>query len=238
MDSSLMPEGDVRGGAQLPGPGEELRLTQAIDHLLALRQRSARTRPVRARDQALAMIEDEALARPAFGYRIVPVESVRGELIDVGGAALDAPLLAAECGELTAVAAAACTLGAAVQERISALFATRRRSLALALDTLANELLFRLADRALAGIRRDARRAGLVTGAEASPGDPGVPLAEQSRVLALADVARIGINVNAAGMLAPMKSLSFLVALGPNLRRRAAHARCNCCPSQDRCTMK
>lgn len=184
------------------------------------------------------MIADEALARPAFGYRIVAVDTVRGDAIDVGGAALDAPLLAAASGELTAVAAAACTLGAAVQERISALFATRRRSLALALDTVTNELLFRLADRALASIRREARRSGLAIGAEASPGDPGVPLGEQARVLALADAARIGVHATGAGMLAPMKSLSFLVALGPNLRRRAAPGRCNCCPSRDRCTMK
>jgi hypothetical protein len=192
----------------------------------------------RARDEALDMIEREALARPAFGYRIFPVHTVRGDAIDVGGAALDAPLLAAASGELTAVAAAACTLGAAVQERISALFATHRRSLALALDTVANELLFRLADRAFATIRREARRAGLGSGIDASPGDPGVPLGQQARVLALADAARIGIHTTGRGMLSPMKSLSFLVALGPNLRRRAAHGRCNCCPSRDRCTMK
>lgn len=217
-------------------------MSQAIDLSLTLRRLSARPRPLRsdarARDQALEMIKDEALASPAFGYRILAVRTVRGDAIDVGDAVLDAPVLAAESGELTAVAAAACTLGAAVQERISALFATRRRSLALALDTVANELLFRLADRAFASIRREARRAGLAIGIEASPGDPGVPLGEQARVLALADVARIGINVTGAGMLAPMKSLSFLVALGPNLRRRAAHGRCECCPSRDRCTMK
>jgi len=183
----------------------------------------------------MEMIEREALSRPAYGYRILPVQAVRGDAIDVGGAALDAPVLAAEIGELKAVAVAACTLGSALQDRISALFATRRRSLALALDTVANELLFRLADRAFATIRREARRAGLGIGIEASPGDPGVPLDQQASVLALADAARIGMHATGAGMLSPMKSLSFLVALGPNLRRRATQGRCNCCPSRDRC---
>jgi len=139
---------------------------------------------------------------------------------------------------LKAVAAAACTLGSALQERISSLFATRRRSLGLALDTVASELLFRLADRAFATIRREARRSGLGIGIEVSPGDPGVSLDQQARVLALADAARIGIHVIGAGMLSPMKSLSFLVALGPDLRRRPAPGRCNCCPSRDRCTVK
>ena len=217
-------------------------MIQSVDLLLSLRQLSARPRPLRsdarARDLALEMIGREALARPAFGYRILPVQTVRGDAIDVGGAALDAPALAVEIGELKAVAVAACTLGAAVQERISALFATRRRSLALALDTVANELLFRLADRAFATIRREARRSGLGIGIEASPGDPGVPLEQQARVLALADAARIGIHAAGAGMLLPMKSLSFLVALGSNLRKRTAPGRCTCCPSRDRCTVK
>jgi hypothetical protein len=217
-------------------------MIQSVDLSLALRQLSARPCSsrcdARARVGALEMIESEALARPAYGYRILPLQTVRGDAIDVGGAALDAPVLAAEIGELKAVAAAACTLGSAVQERISALFAMRRRSLALALDTVANELLFRLADRASATIRRDARRAGLGIGIEASPGDAGMPLEQQARVLALADAARIGIHSTGAGMLSPMKSLSFLVALGPNLRRRAAPGRCNCCPSRDRCTVK
>jgi hypothetical protein len=217
-------------------------MIQLVDLSLTPRQlpaRACRLRcDARARDQAIEMIEREALSRPAYGYRILPVQTVRGDAIDVGDTALDVPVLAAEIGGLKAVAAAACTLGSVVQERISALFATRRRSLGLALDTVANELLFRLADRAFATIRREARRAGLGIGIEASPGDPGLPLDQQAGVLALADAARIGIHTTGAGMLSPMKSLSFLVALGPNLRRRAAQGRCNGCPSRDRCTVK
>jgi hypothetical protein len=217
-------------------------MIQSVDLSLSLRQLLARPGSsrcaARVRVEALEMIERDALARPAFGYRILPVETVQGIAVDVGGAALDAPLLAGEAGELKAVAAAACTLGAAIQEQIAALFATRRRSLALALDTVANELLFRLADRTFATIRRDARRSGLGTGIEASPGDAGMPLSQQAGVLALADAARIGIHASSAGTLSPMKSLSFLVALGPKLRRRSAPGRCNCCPSRDRCTVK
>jgi hypothetical protein len=217
-------------------------MIQSVDLSLALRQLSARPRPLgsdaRNRVLALELLGREAMARPAFGYRILPVRTIRGDAIDIGDAVLDAPVLAAEIGELKAVAAAACTLGAAVQERISALFATRRRSLALALDTVTNELLFRLADRAFATIRREARRAGLGIGIEASPGDPGVSLCQQATVLALADAARSGISTTETGMLSPVKSLSFLVALGPNLHKRAAPGRCACCPSRDRCTVR
>lgn len=192
------------------------------------------------RRPALGMIRREAraLASPAFSYRIVPVVEVRGETIDVGEATLHAPGLAAESGGLSAVAAAACTLGTAIQERISALFAARRPSRALALDMASNELLFRLADRVLATIRREARRDALRIGIDLSPGDPGVPLGQQAAVLGLANAARSGIAATEAGMIFPLKSLSFVVALGPTLRRRSPSGRCNCCPSRDRCTVK
>lgn len=183
------------------------------------------------------MLAREPLTSPAFAYRIRPGKVAGGGMIDLGGTFLHAPALAAEPGELIAVAAAACTLGAALQERISELFATRRRSVALALDSLGNELLFRLADRAAAAIRRDARREGLETGIEISPGDPGLPLDQQAVVLALIGTWCNGVAVTEAGMLAPVQSLSLLVALGHDLRRRSAKARCTCCPSRIRCTM-
>ena len=197
----------------------------------------ASTTEARQRSEGLAMLVREPLTSPAYMYRIHPAKIAGGGMIGLGEVFLHAPALAAEPGELTAVAAAACTLGTALQQRISELFATRRRSLALALDTLGNELLFRLADRATAAILRDARRQGLVTGIEISPGDPGLPLDQQSVVLTLAVSSQCGIAATEAGMLAPVQSLSLLVALGRNLRPRSGKTRCTCCASRDRCTM-
>lgn len=191
----------------------------------------------RQRREGLAMLASERLTSPAIAYRIRAGKVAGGGMIDLGGTFLHAPALAAEPGELVAVAAAACTLGAALQDRISELFATRRRSVALALHSLGSELLFRLADRAAAAIRRDARREGLGTGIEISPGDPGLPLDQQAVVLALIGSWRNGVAVTEAGMLAPVQSLSLLVALGHNLRQRSAKTRCTRCPSRDRCTM-
>jgi len=158
-------------------------------------------------------------------------------MLSAGGTTVHAPGFVGESGELVAVAAATCTLGTPLQERISELFVTRRRSLALALDTIANELLFRLADRAATAIRRDARRMNLETGLELNPGDEGIPLDQQAAVLALSGAGARGISISDAGMLTPLRSLSMLVALGRNLRRRSTAARCEACPSRVRCAM-
>jgi hypothetical protein len=205
--------------------------------------RALATRPgasateARQRSEALAMLAREPLTAPAFMYRIHPARIAGGGMIEVGKATLLAPVIAGEPGDLLAVAAAACTLGTALQERISRLFATRRRSLALALDTIGSELLFRLTDRAIAAIRRDARREGMDMGMEISPGDPGLPLDQQAAVLELAGSCPDHVALTGAGMLAPVRSLSLLVTLGRNLRRRSAAARCKACASRDRCTV-
>ncbi len=217
-------------------------MLQTLDLSRTLRRLPAPARAsfhaARMREEALAEIERDALAAPAFCYRIHPVRSARGDAIDLGEAVLDAPLLAGQPGELVAVAAVACTLGTGFQERISELFAARRPSLALALDSVGNELLFRVADRALAAVRRDARRDGLGVGPEAGPGDPGVPLDLQATVLALAGAAPGGMATVHDGMLSPVHSLATLVALGRNLPRHSASARCSRCPSASRCAIR
>src|SRR3989338_9229497 len=188
----------------------------------------------RARQEALDLIERDALVQPAFSYRILPVRELRGETIDLGDATLRVAELAAESGELTAVAAATCTLGGALGARVTALFRAHRPLLAVALDAVGNELLFRVADRTFARIRREARRQELETGAELHPGDSGIALDQQSTLLALAGAEPNTIALTAHGMLAPVKSLSFLATLGRNLSGRSSR-RCDHCPSKDRC---
>lgn len=192
-----------------------------------------------ARREALAMIERDELVRPAFGYRILPVIGSRGDALDVGGFTLLAPGFEAGSVRVTALAAAACTLGAALETRVSELFAARRPSLALALDAIGTAMLYRTSDRALAAIRRAARREGLAAGAQSGPGDPGIGLDQQAAVLAMACGEERGITLTSGGMLAPARSVSFVVALGPDIARRSASsARCARCPSRGRCRAK
>ena len=191
-----------------------------------------------AREEALAMIKRDNLAAPAMACRIVPVVRVAGGIIELGGTTVHAPGLAGAAGRLQAVAAAVCTLGAALERRISALFAERRRLLALALDDIGNEMLFRLADRSVATIRRRARRDGLESGIEASPGDTGLALDQQATVLALAGATGIAVSARGNSMLSPVKSLSLMVGLGQGMGLRPAPGRCDCCPSRDRCRAK
>lgn len=191
----------------------------------------------RARGEALALAEDESLARPATACRVWPVRGAHGARLDLGECSLDVPGFAAYSGEIDSVAAGACSLGPGYERRVASLFNARRRLLALELDALGTEHLFALADRLVARIRRNARRAGLRASAGLNPGDDGLALGEQHKVLALADGGPQGITATPAGMLCPVKSLTFIVALGRALPGSPA-ARCDRCASRDRCRVR
>ena len=112
------------------------------------------------------------------------------------------------------------------------------RVLALALDELAGERLFRLSDELHARIARAARSQGWHAGAPESPGDPGVALDAQAAVLALSGISTQSILMNSSGMLWPLKSISFVVALGAAVPDRPLASRCVRCGSRERCSQR
>ena len=160
-------------------------------------------------------------------------------MIDLGEAVLHAPALVAEPGELIAVELRRVP-GRGTGRPHLALFATLSTfGCAPGLDALW-QLSFRSASptalRPQSGATPAARAwewAWRSARATRSPPD------QQAVVLALVGSCRDGVAVTEAGMLSPVQSLSLLVALGRNLRRRsAARPAATCCPSRDRCTVK
>lgn len=199
----------------------------------------------RARREARRMMREEGLLAPAWAFRIHPVRAIRGNDVELGGTRLHAAALASLFPCVTSVAAAACTLGPALEARVASLFASRQRVsgeharvMAIALDELASERLFRLCDQLHARIARAAKREGLRAGLPEHPGDPGVALDVQAEVLALAGIEPGAITANSSGMLRPVKSLSFLTALGAGLAHRDSTPRCARCASRERCSLK
>jgi hypothetical protein len=190
----------------------------------------------RARQEALALVDAESLVQPATAFRVWPVRGAHGERLDLGELSLEVPGFADYANEITAVAAGACSLGPRLERRVASLFHARRPLLALELDAVGTERLFALADRLVARIRRDARRAGLRASAELNPGDASIALGEQHTVLDLAGAEARGIAA-AEGMLRPVKSLTFVVALGRALPESSA-ARCDRCGARDRCSIR
>lgn len=197
------------------------------------RPSAARTR---LRAQALELARREALVDAAYSYCIVPLDAPAAERLSAGGEQLHAPWLLPVSGQLTAIACGVCTLGPGLEQRVSALFAERRASLAVALDELGNELLFAVSRRAQDRMQADAARRGLSMAGELRAGDPGLALDAQGTVLRLAQAELIGVHLAAGHLMQPFKSTSMVLGVGVDLP--AVHwSRCDHCPTRDKCAV-
>lgn len=190
----------------------------------------------RLRDEALAMVRAEQLVATAACYRFVALERECEGTLHLDGEQLHAPWLLPASGELTAVACAACTLGERLEQRVSALFAERRASLAVALDGVGNELLFALSRTLQDRMLGQARKQGLCMAGELRSGDPGLALETQSVVLRLAGAGELGVRVTATGMMHPIKTASMILGVGHALPV-ADWSRCDHCPHRERCAV-
>jgi hypothetical protein len=191
----------------------------------------------RLRAQVLAMAREEALIDAAYSYSIVPLEEPAAPLLRAGGETLEAPWLLPASGRLTALACAACTLGPALERRVSELFAQRRASLAVALDELGNELLFEISRRAQDRLQAEAGRGGLAMSGELRAGDPGLALEAQGAVLRLSAAAGIGITLGQSFLMHPLKSTTMVLGVGEDLPA-SSWSRCDACNSRDKCGVR
>ena len=188
---------------------------------------------LRVKAVALALSEnlfDEA----AYSYEVVDLTSPPGPLLHAGGEVFDAPRLIPESGELTALGCGAVTIGLRLEERVNSLFSGKRASLAMALDELANEMLFAVMRRMQDRMLSECKRRRLSMAGELRAGDPGLDLSAQPAVLRLARADRIGIAVHGGGLLTPIKSLSALLGVGRDLPE-ARWSRCDSCRFKDKC---
>lgn len=197
-----------------------------------------RERLVALRLEAMDLVAAEHLLDVRASWRIVPLQGEPGASgwLQVDGQRLQAPWLVPASGQLTGVACAVATIGSAIDRRSNELFAARKPSLGMALDGLANELLFALSRRVLDRVLAQALKAGLCVAGELRAGDPGLELQAQQVVLQLAGAAHIDVALTQTMMMNPTKSTSIVQGVGLGLPPQT-WSRCDTCRSRDRCAL-
>lgn len=190
----------------------------------------------RLRAQAMELAVNEDLIAPRRSHAVVPLDGASAAELRCGGECFEAPWLLPASGELTALGFAACTIGPALEARVRSLFAARRASLALALDSLGNETLAALSRRVQDELLAEVTRNGLAMAGELRPGDPGLALEAQAGALRLAGAADLGMTVTRLNMLNPTKSTTAIFGVGRDLPA-ARWSRCDSCRSRKGCRL-
>ncbi len=213
-------------------------LTLDLDHVM--RGQGANPAVLRARRPHLVDVAQQAsheasiLIRPAVAYRQVKVEALRHEkLLLEGGGVLSGPLVARQLGGSLWVALIVCTLGDALDRRVSALLPTDP-VYALALDGAGTAAIETLAAAVCQYFDALSARDGLQTTIPISPGMLGWPVdVGQGQVFALLDTDEIDVALTPSFQMIPRKSTSMAIGVGPEVRIDGRP--CDFCSMQGAC---
>jgi hypothetical protein len=182
-------------------------------------------------DEAVAL--GERLMRPRVVYRAAPVDGQSADLIEAGGARLHIPAIGRLWGSLEAVGGAVCTVGDAIETRVRALFEERELPLAVMLDSVGSAAVESLAEVANDLLCQRALEEALRVTNRISPGYAGWDTAEQQALWTLCPGEPIGVTLNDACFMTPVKSITFLVGIGPQVRVDHYFTQCRRCWMHD-----
>lgn len=195
--------------------------------------------PARARPEIVAAAREalgeiQALLAPVALYDTVPVREFRHHTVILeDGASFAGELVAQALASATEIAPAVCTIGSALETRVSALFAAGNPLRALALDGAGIAALGQISRTVGERICTEARARGLRVGMRVSPGQEGWPLEQQSVLFDLLPAQEIGVRLTESCLMLPRKSVSFAIGLGPEMQADATA--CDYCSKRDRC---
>ncbi|MBM4444195.1 MAG: hypothetical protein FJ020_02690 [Chloroflexi bacterium] len=186
-------------------------------------------------DQPIRGILDEVFedCHRLFRPRAVCVQTearvLRKSIRLASGLSLRSPDGATAWHSADRIAAVVCTIGPALERRVSQLSAQGASTAALMLDGIGSVAVESVADHVNRRICRDAAHQGLRAGPRLSPGYGAWPIEDQRVIFTVVPARRIGVRLNDQGMMIPMKSVSFCIGLGRDLPEDSGTDPCRYC---------
>jgi hypothetical protein len=179
-----------------------------------------------------AMAEGRRLMAPRVVARWARVTRRSADDLEADGESLAIPSIGPRWGAVEHVAAAVCTIGEALERRVSALWEARELPLASMLDSVGSGAVESLAEYVNDLLCQQGLPSLRVTN-RISPGYGEWDVAEQRRLFRLCPGDAIGVTLNEACVMTPGKSISLLVGAGPDARVDHYFSQCARCWMRD-----
>jgi hypothetical protein len=190
------------------------------------------TAPVQAIfEEALAL--GRRLMAPRVAVRWAAVHRHADDGLAAGDLVVSIPGLARRWGTIEYVAAAICTIGDALERRVSELWDARELPLAAMLDSVGSGAVESLAEYVNDLLCQDGVPAALSVTNRVSPGYGDWDVAEQRAIFDFVPGDRIGVHLNDACFMTPTKSISLLVGAGRAARVDDYFSQCARCWMRD-----
>jgi hypothetical protein len=178
--------------------------------------------------------EAQALLAPGALYTVTPVRHLEHRQVVLDNeATLSGTLVTRALAGATEVAMGVCTIGPALEERMSELFAAGEALRAVALEGAGIAAIRQVSNAMGVRICDEATARGLSVGMRASPGQEGWSIQQQRVVFGVVPAEEIGVRLTSSCLMLPRKSVSFVIGLGPDMRADAVP--CDYCSKRERC---
>jgi hypothetical protein len=193
-------------------------------------------RPGVQADWEAALADARALVRPAAAWDFFPIREFRHErLVLADGTKIGGGPVASVVAGASELAVGVCTAGPAISQRISEQQRNRQRLRAMFLDDLGSWAVDQVRQQLCRAIEADATGRGWRASASLSPGESEWSVAEQAVIFSLVDASPIGVTLTESLVMAPIKSLSLIVGIGPGPLGVEGVSNCDFCTIRERC---
>ena len=220
------------------GPRRLTDLPLAVDPAEVLRfQGYQRGRDIPTPDVEALLAEalelGSALIAPRAVVRWLRCTARGHDMLGLEDTVLVVPGIDAAWGAVEWVGVAICTIGAALEERASALWDARELPLAMMLDSVGSGAVESLAEHVNDLLCAEGVPHGLHVTNRVSPGYGDWDVSDQRRVFALCPGDPVGVTLNEACFMTPTKSISLVVGAGRAARVDHYFSQCARCWMRD-----
>ena len=180
-----------------------------------------------------ALAEGTRLMAPRAAVQWLGVERAGADALTVGGEVLSIPRIGERWGAVEQVAVAVCTIGEALERRVTELWDARELPLASMLDSVGSGAVESLAEYVNDLLCQHGLSAGLKVTNRISPGYGDWDVGAQQALFRLCPGAPAGVSLNEACFMTPGKSISLLAGAGHAARVDHYFSQCARCWMRD-----
>jgi hypothetical protein len=165
-----------------------------------------------------ALVLGRSLIAPRAVVRWLAVTDLGADAVEAGGVVLTIPNVGQLWGPIEWLAAAVSTIGDRLERRAAELWESRELPLAAMLDSVGSGAVESLAEYVNDVLCQEAIPLGLPVTNRVSPGYGDWDVSQQKALFAICSGDAIGVSLNEACFMSPVKSISLLAAAGPHAK--------------------
>jgi len=178
-------------------------------------------------DEALAL--GRTLISPRAVVHWLPVSRLDADTVEAGGVVLTIPGVERLWGPIEWLAAAVCSIGGELERRVAELWEARELPLAAMLDSVGSGAVESLAEYVNDVLCQEAIPLGLPVTNRVSPGYGSWDVTQQKALFAICPGDPVGVSLNEACFMTPVKSISLLAGAGARAKVDHYFSQCARC---------